>query len=189
MTAQPNLKSTAITNMDASPPVRPTAGREGGGTRTHTVIGIVGPTTDGDTTGGVLRAVRVPSNACIQSIQIAQQAATTTASFDIGLYYSDSTSDGTVAANQGAAADADCFATGVDTHLLVAWTEEAFEAGTFKVTDTVLPIWQLSTVRDGAGSAITTDPGGYFDICFVNTATISGAATMAMRVVYSIPNS
>lgn len=187
MTTQPNLKSAAITNMDATPPVRPSAGREGGATRLVVAIGVVGPTTDADTTGGVLRAVRIPSNACVHSVMVAQQAATTTATFDIGLYYSDSTSDGTVAANQGAAADADCFATNVDTHALVAWTEEAFEAGTFKVTDTVNPIWQLSTVRDGGGNAITTDPGGYFDICFVNTATISGAATMAMRVAYTVP--
>lgn len=180
MTTQPNLKSTAITNLDATPPVRPSAGREGGVAYLYEAIGVVGPTTDGDTTGGVLRAVRVPSNACIRSVQVAQQAATTTATFDIGLYYSDA-NDGTTASNQGNAADADCFATNVDTHALVAWTEEAFEAGTFKVTDTVNPIWQLSSL------SLTTDPGGFFDICFVNTATISGAATLAMKVQYTLP--
>jgi hypothetical protein len=186
MTTQPNLKSAAITNLDANPAVRPSAGREGGVAYLYEATGIVGPTTDGDTTGGVLRAVRVPSNACIKSILVAQAAATTTAAFDIGLYWSDA-ADGTTISNQAAAADADCFATAVDTHALVAWTEEAFEAGTYKVTDTVNPIWQLSTVRDGGGNAITTDPGGFFDICFVNTATISGAATMAMRVQYTLP--
>lgn len=187
MAAQANLKSAAITSMDATPPVRPSAGREGGATREHVVVGIVGPTTDGATTGGVLRAVRIPSNAHVKSVMVAQAAATTTAAFDVGLYYSDSTSDGTVAANQGLAADADCFATNVATNALIAWTEEAFEATTYKVTDTVNPIWQLSTVRDGAGNAITTDPGGFFDVCLVNTATISGAATLAVMVRYTVP--
>lgn len=186
MAAQGNLKGASITSLDATPAVRPNAGREGGVAYNYVAVGIVGPTTDAATTGGILRAVRVPSNACIKSVMVAQAAATTTAAFDIGLYYSDA-NDGTTLANQGAAADADCFATAVDTHLLVAWTEEAFEAGTFKVTDTVNPIWQLSTVRDGGGNAITTDPGGFFDICFVNTATISGAATMAMKVEYTLP--
>lgn len=186
MAAQGNLKGASITNMDATPPVRPTAGNEGGHSYLYDVVGQVGPTTDAATTGGILRAVRVPSNAIIRSIMVAQTAATTTATFDIGLYYSDSTSDGTTVVNQGAAADADCFATAVDTHLLVAWTEEAFEAGTYKVSDTVNPIWKLSTVRDGGGNAITVNPGGFFDICFVNTATISGAATLLMRVQYVI---
>src|ERR1041385_5263052 len=132
MTAQPNLKSAAITNLDATPVVRGTAGREGGSSRVFEVIGIVGPTTDGDTTGGILRAVRVPSNAIIRSIMYAQVGATTTASFDCGLYYSDSVNDGTQPLNQGIAADADCFATAVDTHATVSWTEIAFEAGTYK---------------------------------------------------------
>ena len=186
MTTQPNLKSAAITNLDATPPVRPSAGREGGVAIPYVVIGKVGPTTDTDTTGGVLRACRIPSNSCVQSVQVCQVAATTTATFDIGLYYSDA-NDGTSVSNQGAAADADCFATNVDTHALVAWTEEAFEAGTFTAADTINPIWQLSSVRDGGGNAITSDPGGFFDVCFVNTATISGAATMLMRVTYTLP--
>lgn len=185
MAAQANLKSTAITNLDATPPVRPTAGQEGGRSVAYTVIGKAGPTTDGATTGGILRIVRVPSNAIIQSIMYAQEAATTTASFDCGLYFSDA-NDGTAAANQGLVSDADCFATAVDTHLTVSWTEIAFEAGTYKASDAVKPIWQLSSLVDGAGNAMTSDPGGFFDIVLVNKATISGAATLLLKVDYVI---
>lgn len=185
MAAQANLKSTAITNLDATPPVRATAGNEGGLTKLFDVVGIVGPTTSGATTGGVLRAVRIPSNAIVRSVQVAQQAGTTTASFDIGLYYSDAV-DGTSSLNQAAAADDNCFGSGVDTHALTTWTEEAFGAGTYKVTDAVNPIWKLSTLVDGASNALTADPGGFFDVTLTNKATISGAATVAVRVQYVI---
>lgn len=177
MPAQGNLKSTAITNLDLTPPIRPTAGKEGGNSVLYDVVGIAGPTTTAATTGGILRMVRVPSNAIIRDIMIAQQAATTTATFDCGAYYSDG-NDGTTAANSGLVIDADYFATGVDTHLVITWTSVMFEATTITVVDTVKPLWQML--------GLTTDPGGYIDIVLVNTATISGAATMAMRVQYCI---
>lgn len=176
MPAQANLKSAAITSLDATPIVAPTAGKEGGAGRANNIVGIVGPTTDGATTGGVLRAVRVKSNVKVRSIKIAQVAATTTASFDMGLYYSDSTTDGTSYVNIGDVIDADRFATGVDTHALTSWTEEAFEAGTFTVASTVKELW------DAAG--LSSDPGGYFDICLTNTATIADPATLAVMVEY-----
>lgn len=186
MAAQANLKSAAITNLDATPPVRPSAGREGGVDRLYTVVGKAGPTTDAATTGGILRMVRIPSNACVKSIMYAQDADTTTASFDCGLYFSDA-ADGTSVSNQGLVSDADCFATAVDTHAVHSWTEIAFEATTYKPSDTLNPIWQLSSLVDGAGNAMTTDPGGFFDIVLVNKATISGAATLLLKVEYSLP--
>jgi len=187
MPAQANLKSAAITSLDANPPVRQTAGSEGGLSVLYDIVGQAGPTTDAATTGGILRMVRVPSNAIIRAIYVAQTAATTTASFDCGLYFSDSTLDGTIVSNQGLVSDADCFATAVDTHLLnVAWSDITFEAGTYKASDAVKPIWQLSSLVDGGSVAMTTDPGGFFDIVLVNKATISGAATLLLRVQFVI---
>ena len=105
MTTQPNLKSAGITNLDSTPPIRNTAGHDNGLTRTMEIVGIAGPTTDGDTTGGVLRLVRVPSNAIIKRVMYAQKAATTTAAFSFGIYYSD-TADGTSPGNVAGTATA-----------------------------------------------------------------------------------
>ena len=177
MAAQGNLKSAAITALDATPPRRPTAGQEGGGSVLFDVVGVVGPTTNGATTGGVLRAVRVPSNAVIRDILVAQKAATTTATFHIGAYYSTG-NDGTTAANSGLVIDADYFATGFNSAAVITWTTVMFEATTVDVTDTVVPLW--------SALGLTEDPGGYIDITLTNTATIDGAATLAVRVQYLI---
>lgn len=177
MTTQPDLKSAAITNLDLRPSVRPTAGQEGGGSILYDIVGIAGPTTDGDTTGGVLRMVRLPSNAIVRDILIGQVAATTTASFDVGAYYSDG-NDGTTAANSGLVIDADFFATAIDTHALIVWTSVMTDATTVTLANTVQPLWQAL--------GVASDPGGYIDIVAVNKATISGAATLCMRVQYVI---
>lgn len=175
MAAQDNLKSAAITALDATPPRRPTAGQEGGGAYLYDVVGIVGPTTNGATTGGILRAVRVPSNAIIRDIMYAQKAATTTASFDFGAYYSTG-NDGTTTANSGLVIDADYFATAVNTAAVINWTSIMFEATTVDATDAVTPLWQAL--------GLSEDPGGFIDIVAVNKATIDGAATLAVRVQY-----
>lgn len=183
MAAQGNLKSTAITNLDATPPVRPTAGGEGGSSVLYSIIGIAGPTTDAATTGGVLRMVRLPSNAIVQKVSYCQKAATTTANFSFGIYYSD-TADGTTPPNVAGTATAimsTLFGSAIDTHAATTWVDTTFaNTSGFLPTDTVLPLWHA------ANSTLTTDPGGFIDICALNTATISGAATLLLRVEYVI---
>ncbi len=183
MTTQPNLKSAAITSLDAKPPVRVTAGAEGGPSFMYSVIGIAGPTTDAYTTGGVLRLVRLPSNAIIRKVSYIQKAATTTATFSFGIYYSDTT-DGTSASNVAATATAimsTLFGSSVDTHAATTWTDITFvNTSGFLPIDTVLPLWNATN------STLTSDPGGFIDICALNTATISGAAILCLKVEYCI---
>ena len=181
MAAQANLKSTAITHWDAQPIVAPTAGADGGAGLLYEVVGIAGPTTDGATTGGILRMVRVPSNAIIRRIYVVQKAATTTASFKVGFYYSDSATDGTGFLNTGLVVHDDFFNASLDTHALTAWTDTTFlNTSGYLPTDSVLPLWNATN------SGLTSDPGGKFDLTMTNTATISGAATLLMRVQFVI---
>lgn len=188
MAAQANLKSTAITNLDATPILRATAGQEGGLAPVYQITGKVGPTTNGATTGGVLRAVRIPSNAVVKKVEVVQVAGTTTATFNVGLYFSDSTTDGTTAGNQGLVSLATFFASGLDTHALTNYTDCTFNnTGTgFTPGDDLKPVWEGTGLLDGAGNAMTQDPGGFFDVCLGNTATISGAATLLVRVTYTL---
>lgn len=184
MAAQGNLKSTAITNFDATPPVRPTAGAEGGHSTLYDVVGIAGPTTDAATTGGVLRMVRLPSNAIVRAVYYTQRAATTTATFSFGLYYSDAASDGTSPGNVAATATAimsTLWGSSIDTHAAVTWVDTTFaNTSGFLPIDTVLPVWHATN------STLTYDPGGFVDIGALNTATISGAATLLLRVQFVI---
>lgn len=184
MAAQGNLKSTAITNWDARPIVRPTAGQEGGASVLYDITGKVGPTTDTATTGGILRAVRIPSNAIIKQVLLTQVAATTTATFDVGIDYSDSTTDGTTPGNYvaGTPLNDDIFAAAYDSHASPAagWVDVTFLNSDYTPAETILPIWQA------AGTGLTADPGGYFDVILTNRATISGAATVLVRVIFTI---
>lgn len=183
MTAQPSLKSQSITNLDAAPVARPTAGQRGGLARLFDVVDYAGPTTDAYTTGGVLRIIRVPSNAIIRAVYYCQKAATTTANFSFGLYYSD-TADGTSGSNVAGATTAilsTMWGSAIDTHAAVTWVDTTFaNTSGFLPIDATLPLWNATN------STLTSDPGGFFDIGALNTATISGAATLLLRVQYVV---
>jgi hypothetical protein len=183
MTAQPNLKSTGITNLDSSPSIRPGCGQAGGAGRLIRITDVVGPTTSGDTTGGILRACRIPSNCYLQSLKAFQLAATSTATFTISLYYSDNGAyDGTSFLNTGEIGTTIFSSSNWDSHAIIVPTELAFlNTSGYLPTDVVNPIWKY------ANGTLTKDPGGYFDIVFNNTATISGAATLIVMVDYLMP--
>jgi hypothetical protein len=170
--------------LDAKPSVRPTAGQGGGTSILYDITEKIGPTTDSDTTGGVLRVIRLPSNAVIKQVLLTQVAATTTATFDVGIDYSDDPND--IAANQhyvaGTALNDDIFAAAYDSHASPAagWVDVTFLNSDYTPAETILPIWQA------AGTSLTSDPGCMFDIVLTNRATISGAATVMVRVLYTI---
>ena len=81
------LKSTQITNLDANPPVRATAGLGGGG-QLLSVYGQLTPTT-GVTTGSTYRFVRLPSNCSVKHVICDYSGTITTFTGDVTLYYSD----------------------------------------------------------------------------------------------------
>lgn len=205
---QPNLQSDVIANLDAGWPANRMPAGQGAAGVLRELSGTAGPTTDGDiagnlpggvndadddATGGCLRMVRVKSNVAVKEIHVAQDAVTTTAAFNVGVYYSDATDDGTQVQYQGQPIDVDFFASAVDTHLAAlsgasatGWLDVTFGAlamGTdddsdsdnyFTPQKSRQPLWKAL--------GLSADPGGFFDICLTNTATISGAATLHMRV-------
>lgn len=179
------ILSAQITGLNAVPPLRGTSGR-GGHNALIRVDGLCA-VTSGVTAAGAsyYRMCRVPSIACIKSVKMWLDAAGTTITGDIGLYYSNSPNqDGTKAANVAAAAtpiNADHFASAVALAAVVTPTEYAFEAGTFLGADTRLPLWNT------AASGLTSDPGGFFDIVFTLTSTAGSAAVLNMAVDYCLP--
>ncbi len=182
MTVQPNLLSTAITSLNATPPVRTSAGFGGTGIL-RSIVGGTAALTTGDTAGGIMRMVRLPSNAMVQEVSWGVTASTTTFDCDIGVYYSNATAGtaATIAAAADTAIDADRFASAVDMHTAstTGWLKATFESGVFLPAMTLQPLWQAS--------GLSSDPGGFLDICFTNTSTTNGAPVPWCKVDFIMP--
>lgn len=170
------VKSTPITNLDATPVVVNTAGRGAPGYLQH-VEGSAA-FTSGPTSGSTYKLARVRTNVKVKSVKIWLDAAVTTFTGDIGIYYSDSTVDGTSTANQGVEVNSSTslFGSAVALAAVVEPTEYVNEAGNMTGAKRLLELW------DAAG--LSADPGGYFDLVVTTTATNSGAGVVNGSIEY-----
>ena len=182
-----NLKSLAITNLDASPVVSNTIG-EGAPGYEKVLTDFTTPVSADDTTS-TFRMCRFPTNAKIKDLKIFSAIATA-GSADIDVAFSDSTTDGTPASLAGGIVQL----TGpVDNKLfgaaqsLVATIaagpiiKNAF-AGTFTPAMQNIPMWQ-NLVTLGA-TQFTADPGGYFDILVRITTAITTGGVLSCELRY-----
>src|SRR5688572_2357876 len=98
-----HLKSTQITNRDASPRLMNNPSVDGGEVRR--AVGVV-TNSASDSVGSTYRYCRVPSNAVVKAVKLWSAASGATGQIDIGVYQT--------AENGGAVVDADLFASAVD---------------------------------------------------------------------------
>jgi hypothetical protein len=176
------IKSTAITGLDATPPLRGTTGI--GTTYTPKKTHAVAAVTSGVTAAGAsyYRMVRLRSTAKVKRILMWLDAAGTTITGDAGIYYSDSPNpDGTTSLNSaGAVINVDHFASAVALAAIVLVPLDVTrEATTYLGADMDLPLWNT------AASGLTVDPGGFFDIVFTLTSTAGSAAVLNMEVEWA----
>jgi len=172
-----HVKSTFVTNLDASPVVQNTAG-EGGPAALKSNEGYATAVAS-SSVDATYQLVRVPSNSKVKSIMF-ESAAQTAGKFDLGLYYATDGEGGKPTALLAAAAiDQDFFATAIDCAAAVVPTEVVNESGTYTIDKRVQPLWQAV--------GLTADPGGYFDIVatVVTTAVTTGAGVFGIRVSYT----
>ncbi len=172
-----HVKSTYITNLDASPVVQPTAG-EGGPAFLKSNEGYATAVAS-SSVDATYQLVRLPSNCKVKSI-LFESAAQTAGKFDLGLYYATDGEGGKPAALLAAAAiDQDFFASAIDCASAVVITESVNESGTYTIDKRVQPLWQAV--------GLSTDPGGYFDLVatVVTTAVTTGTGVFGARVVYT----
>lgn len=183
--ATENLSSAAIANIDAAPPVRGTGGLEGSG-KLESKLGSVQPS-NGVTLGSVYRLARVPSNCSIKHVLIEETGTITTLTGDITLYYSDETLDqtgssqgnsGLVNSLSGASA---LFATAFATTATGVITDVVDKAGNYPPPNRVKKLWQAA--------GLASDPGGYFDVVMVTTATnsLTAGANLSAEVQFTMP--
>lgn len=162
-----NTKSTAVTNLDSTPLVKNPLYLMGGVMRE--AIGTV-EIAAADCNTSVYRLVRVHSSWRISEIKRFNDAITSGADFDVGLYQT--------AENGGAVKNVNCFADAVSlTSASLTGTQDMYEAGSDEgVEDLEKRVWEF------AGDS--ADPNIYYDLCYTGVTVGSGAGTLSVIVRY-----
>ena len=161
-----DVKSTLISNRDATPRIQTAAPIDGGQLRSWVATVELA---NGDSIASIYRLGQVPSAARINSIRIFCDAITSGAG-DVGLYQT--TANGGAVVAVGAYATAQSIASAI-----TLGTEIAFEARNIdKVANYV---WQ--------DAGLTSDPQRFYDICLTLTAATTAAGTVTVMVEYSTP--
>ncbi len=168
------LKSTAITNREASPRVANNPGAGASGV-VRTVYGYIASVTASLSVTSVIRLVEVPSNAIVQSVKISS-GAQTAGKFNIGVYRKNG--DGGLVAFTNAdsffTTDLDCAAAVNETECVQLAT-----TGNTAVKRNQ-PLWQAI--------GMAADPKTGLDICATvhTTAVTTGTGSLSATVQYTV---
>ena len=174
-----HVKSAGITNSDAIPAVKNTAGKEGKGY----LVNVTGYSTAvaSSSADATYQLVRVPAEAKIKNI-VFDSEAQTAGKFDLGVYYA--TDPQSVAAGHASALlaadaiDQDFFATVIDCASAVARTDVTNESTSYTHDKREMPLWQAI--------GLTTNPGCNLDIVATvkTTAVTTGTGKFGISVDY-----
>jgi hypothetical protein len=159
------VKSTLITNADATPAVLNSPRVDGAFERVKVSTAAI---TSGDNTGSTYRMFRVPSNAVVTDLRIYSPDIGTTTIADIGLY----------AADGGAVADADFFASALSLKDgALNGTDVLHEAAVFTIANSGKELW--------SALALTSDPGVFYDVTLTLTAAADATGTVKLLGRYT----
>ncbi len=154
------VKSTLITNADATPVVLNSPRVDGGSERVAVATAAI---TDTDSIGSTYRMFRVPSNAVMTDLRIYSPDIGTTTITDIGLY----------AADGGAVADADFFASALSLKDgALNGTDVLHEAAVFTIANSGKELWDAL--------ALTSDPRVFYDVTLTLTAAADATGTVKL---------
>jgi len=177
------LKSAAITNLDASPPVAVQAGNGAGG-YLRNASGYV--TVSASMAAlSTYQLVRFPTNARVKQV-LFESEAQGAGKFQLGLYYSTSAVDGTPVAKQGlvvtsaaSVSQVNFFSGDIDCASAVAQGDKTYNGTALYTLDK-----RGKELWDAAG--LTSDPGGFFDlVATVHTTDVTtGTGKLGVSVNY-----
>lgn len=189
-----NLKSNAVTNLDAVPEIYMTAG-EGAHGMMSVQTDYASPTAGGGSIGSTYRLARIPTTAKVKRVRFYTKGidsnAAATAAFDINVAFSDDLNDGTPSGVQGTipttagggavttvaayASPNKLFGTVTVANAGAAKETDVTYAGTFTPANALDDLWDVFGFVTAQGYA--QDPGGYFDIlAYLSTAAATPAA-------------
>lgn len=171
------IKSTPITNFDATPAVRPKGPGQAGGIGVMCGVDATAAFADLVTSGSTYRMVRIPSNAIVKKVVACLETAVTTFTVDIGVYYDSSTARAEDLRSD--VIDADLFGSAVALAAVVVPTEYTMESTQYSCTEIMQPLWQAA--------GLSANPGGMLDIVLTTTATNADAGTVYVRVEFIQP--
>lgn len=156
------VKSTLITNADATPAVLNSPRVDGGFERIEVATAAI---TSGDNTGSTYRMFRVPSNAVMTDLRVYSPDIGTTTISDIGLYRT--------AKDGGAVVDADFFASALSLKDgALNGTDVLHESAVFSIANSGKELW------DALG--LSSDPSVFYDVAFTLTADADATATVKL---------
>jgi hypothetical protein len=159
------VKSTLITNADATPVVFNSPRVDGGPERVAVSTADI---TSGDSIASTYRMFRVPSNAVMTDLKIYSPDIGTTTIADIGLY----------AADGGAVVDADFFASALSLKDgALNGTDVLHEAAVFTIANSGKELW--------SALALTSDPGVFYDVTLTLTAAADATGTVKLLGRYT----
>jgi hypothetical protein len=177
-----HLKSAIITAMETVPPTQATIG-EGAAGWLQEVNGFV-TTVSLDALASTYQLVRVPTTAKVKRV-IFEAEAMTQGEFQLGVYYSSSTSDGTASPNaglvvtsSGSTSQVNFFSGDIDCTSAVTPVDRTYYGTALNTLDKRnQPLWQAC--------GLTADPKGFFDIVATcDGATVTTGARMGVTVLY-----
>lgn len=175
--ATETLKSTQVTNADASPIVASTKG-EGAPYEDKRVDANISTTT-GVTVGSKYLLHRVPSNVIVKGLAIANAAMAGSSAADFGLYYADDARYVGAGVTPGAVIDADFFTAAqslVSAAAALVDITRGNVLGGAGLNKLFMPLWQAA--------GLTSDPGGSFDIVATSTQTITTGGKLYSKLEY-----
>ena len=156
------VKSTLITNADATPVVLNSPRVDGGFEHVEVATADI---TSGDSIASTYRMFRVPSNAVITDLRIYSPDIGTTTISDIGLYRT--------AKDGGAVQDADFFASALSLKDgALNGVDVLHEAAVFTIANSGKELWEALT--------LTSDPSVFYDVAFTLTAAADATGTVKL---------
>lgn len=169
------LKSAAITNLDANPPVITTAA-EGAAERLFSVDGTI--TATAGATASTYQLCRIKSSARLKHVYVGVDVTVATWAADLGFYYSTSSRDGTpYADNQTLTAvntTSGSQLCGAAQNLATAGFSDFIK--NVSSANRIVPLWKAC--------GLTSDPGGYFDFVATATSANTAGAVISAEIVF-----
>lgn len=159
------VKSTQITNRDATPSVKSNAVQ---GNPVQHARGVASASAT-DTTASKYLFCSVPSNAKPVSLRLSTTGTGTVGAMDIGLYKT--TKDG------GAVVDADLFTSAQLLTAALTKSELLFESTTITRANSEKALWEHL--------GLTSDPGIMYDVVGTLSATVDAAHDMLLEMDYT----
>lgn len=170
------LKSTVISNRDATPKVLTDAYVAGG--EVLEAEGYVQTGSAADSVGSTYKMVSIPSNARMSSLMLRNEALGVGGAVNIGLYYPTyiPVGAGLSAALAGTVIDATLFASALSVAAAAGPVEAMYESGTITIPKGEMPLWQMA--------GLSADPMINLDIVIAVSTVLAAQGYIGVNAKY-----